>query len=160
MATSLPASRVLSRTYAEHQTGIVRGKETSSAYFHTLPCQVTRLVTDPRTDRIAVALAPDQKDPEPVAVADIIAQKQRRRVIVADKYIQGAIVIEVSNGEAAGGESPGKYRAALRAHVRYAFSSRWKSNSGSFHVTVAEVWSIRSSGNPLERIRSRSPSLS
>ena len=107
----------------------MRGKKTSSAYFHTLPRQVARLVTDPRTDRIAVAFAPDQTDSEPVAVADIIAQKQRRGVIVADKYIQGAIVIEVSNGEAAGCELPANTGPLCALTLRYTFPSRWKSKA-------------------------------
>jgi hypothetical protein len=79
-----------------------RREEASATDLHTLPRQVTRLISDARAYRIGVALATAQPNTEPViAMAGVVPQQQRRGVIVADEHVHCAIVIEVSDGEAA-----------------------------------------------------------
>ena len=59
-----------------------------------------------------------QLDSQPMIVfGGEVAQQQRSSVVDGDQNVDGAIVIEVADGQARGGEIPGEERPAFCAHI-------------------------------------------
>jgi hypothetical protein len=83
----------------------MRRQETPSPNFHAPALQFARLVRDPRADGIGIRFASDQADAEPMIVPGrIVAQQNRRGIIIRDQDVNRAIVIKIADGQTARGK--------------------------------------------------------
>src|SRR5258708_15192554 len=80
--------------------------------------EIACLVGDSRSNRIRFRFLPDQIYAQPVVLLPgYVAQQNRRSAIDMDQHVNRAIIVEVSNGQAARRNWSGKNGAALRADV-------------------------------------------
>jgi hypothetical protein len=80
----------------------MRRQETPSANFHAPALQIARLVRDPRADGIGIRLPSDQAHAQPMIVPGrIVAQQNRRGIIIGDQHVNRAIVIKIADRQTA-----------------------------------------------------------
>ena len=93
-------------------------KEAATAHFHPVALQVLRLVCDPRPNRIAIRFGSDELDAEPMILgAHIISHQDWRAVVDSNQDIGSAVVIEISDGQAARRQRLTENRPALLADI-------------------------------------------
>ena len=81
------------------------GKIASAADFELVAFKVAGPIGHFCADGVAIALLADQANTEPViAAACVIAQENGRTVIDRDEDVDGAVVIEIPDGETATGD--------------------------------------------------------
>src|SRR5438477_12061180 len=73
--------------------------------------------TKPDADSIPVADRPNQVDQEPVISVSLVAENNCWAIIAVDGNVDKAVVVEVSECSAAGGDWDLKCRTALRRYI-------------------------------------------
>src|SRR5207237_10606529 len=87
---------------SQYLTRILRRQVAAAIIFQTKATLSPGCPIQLRPNRVAVAMDSFQLQPQPIVPAgSIVLQQQRSGTVIADQYIQGAIVIVVSQRQAA-----------------------------------------------------------
>src|ERR1051326_1001997 len=90
-------------TKAKNLAWIVRGEIAATAHLHPGALHTARLPGNNGADPVRVRFLAHQPHPQPMIPATgVVAQKERRAAVYGDQDVHGAIVVEITNGHAAG----------------------------------------------------------
>src|SRR5215469_745022 len=102
----------------KHHSRVVAGQETATRSPKARTFFAIKTPANPRPDGVAIALTSDKAYSDPIVLAsDLIPQQQGRSTVIVDEDVDAAIIIEVTNRQAASGPRFLKRRTRLCADV-------------------------------------------
>src|SRR5580704_676714 len=84
---------------SQNHARVMGGKIATASHFELMPLQASRLVGDLRADRVHVGFRSHQTNTQPMILpSGQVSQKDGRTVVLGYQQINGAVIIEISQG--------------------------------------------------------------